>query len=99
MARIDLRLAELLQWPVDHAEGLQILKYEVGGEYRPHFDYFPQYRLAQVIDYEIGPGDLLFLPVGWWHYVKGLSISMTLTFTNFVFDNDFSSSYTTFQEL
>ena len=42
---------------------------------------------------------LLFLPVGWWHYVKGLSISMTVTFTNFVFANDFSSSDTTFEML
>ena len=41
IARIDQRLAELLCWPVDHGEGLQILRYAVGGEYRPHFDYFP----------------------------------------------------------
>ena len=41
IARIDQRLAELLRWPVDHGEGLQILRYQVGGEYRPHFDYFP----------------------------------------------------------
>lgn len=41
IARIDLRLSELLKWPIDHAEGLQILRYQVGGEYRPHFDYFP----------------------------------------------------------
>ena len=48
---------------------------------------------------EIGLGDLLFLPVGWWHYVKGLSISMTVTFANFVFANDFSSNDTTFERL
>ncbi len=52
-----------------------------------------------MIDCEIGPGDLLFLPVGFWHDVKGLSISMTVTFTNFVFSNDFSSNYTTFETL
>ena len=60
---------------------------------------FPQFRNVRMIDCEIGPGDLLFLPVGWWHYVKGLSISMTVTFTNFVFANDFSSNYTTFEAL
>jgi hypothetical protein len=60
---------------------------------------FPRFRQARVIDCEIGPGDLLFLPVGWWHYVKGLSISITVTFTNFLFDNDFSSGYTTHAEL
>jgi len=41
--------------------------------------------------------DLLFLPVGWWHHVRGLEISITMTFTNFVFDNDFHSTYRTYQ--
>lgn len=39
--RLDDRFAELLRWPVEHAEGLQVLRYQVGGEYKPHFDYFP----------------------------------------------------------
>ena len=38
--RIEKRIAELLAWPVDHGEGLQILRYGVGAEYRPHYDYF-----------------------------------------------------------
>ncbi|MBC7815588.1 MAG: 2OG-Fe(II) oxygenase [Planctomycetaceae bacterium] len=41
IARLDRRVSELLRWPVDHSEGIQILRYQVGGEYRPHFDYFP----------------------------------------------------------
>lgn len=40
LARIEARLSELLHWPVDHGEGLQVLRYGVGGEYRAHFDYF-----------------------------------------------------------
>jgi hypothetical protein len=60
---------------------------------------FPQFENVTVIDVEIGPGDLLFLPVGWWHYVRGLDISITMTFTNFVFDNDFYSFYKTYQEI
>ena len=38
--RIEARIAELLRWPVDHGEGLQILRYRPGAEYRPHHDYF-----------------------------------------------------------
>jgi prolyl 4-hydroxylase len=38
--RIDKRLAELLKWPLDHGEGLQVLRYATGGQYTPHFDYF-----------------------------------------------------------
>lgn len=41
IARLDRRTSELMNCPVDHGEGLQILHYNGGGEYRPHFDYFP----------------------------------------------------------
>jgi ribosomal protein L16 Arg81 hydroxylase len=41
------------------------------------------------------PGDALFLPVGWWHYVESLDASISLTFTVFERDNDFYSRYTT----
>jgi ribosomal protein L16 Arg81 hydroxylase len=60
---------------------------------------FPQFRNVRIIDLVIGPGDLFFLPVGWWHYVRGLEISITMTYTNFVFDNDFHSYYTTYQDI
>ena len=40
IARIEARLAHLLGWPVDHGEGLQILRYGPGAEYKPHYDYF-----------------------------------------------------------
>ena len=41
IARIDQRVAEIMSWPTDHGEGLQVLHYGTGGEYKPHFDYFP----------------------------------------------------------
>lgn len=37
---VEARIAALLNWPVDRGEGLQVLRYGVGAEYRPHFDYF-----------------------------------------------------------
>jgi prolyl 4-hydroxylase len=40
IASIDRRISELLCWPVENGEGLQILRYGKGGEYKPHFDYF-----------------------------------------------------------
>ena len=39
-ARIEARMAALLRWPVENGEGLQILRYGVGAEYKPHYDYF-----------------------------------------------------------
>lgn len=39
-ARIEARIARLVDWPLDHGEGLQVLNYGPGAEYRPHHDYF-----------------------------------------------------------
>jgi prolyl 4-hydroxylase len=40
VARVEARIARLLQWPVENGEGLQILRYPPGAEYKPHYDYF-----------------------------------------------------------
>ncbi len=40
VGRIEARLAALLDWPVENGEGLQILRYRPGAEYKPHYDYF-----------------------------------------------------------
>jgi prolyl 4-hydroxylase len=39
-ARIEARMAALLDWPLENGEGLQILRYRPGAEYKPHYDYF-----------------------------------------------------------
>jgi len=39
IARIEQRIAALLNWPLNHGEALQILRYEAGQEYTPHYDY------------------------------------------------------------
>lgn len=41
IAKLDARIASVMHWPIENGEGLQILNYKVGGEYKPHFDYFP----------------------------------------------------------
>lgn len=38
--RIERRIAELLEFPEEHGEPIQILHYLPGAEYRPHYDYF-----------------------------------------------------------
>ncbi|MDP1739638.1 2OG-Fe(II) oxygenase [Polaromonas sp.] len=40
VARIEARIARLLNWPVENGEGLQVLRYLPGAEYKPHHDYF-----------------------------------------------------------
>lgn len=39
-ARVETRIAALLGWPLENGEGLQILRYRPGAEYKPHYDYF-----------------------------------------------------------
>ncbi len=38
--RVERRVAALLGWPVENGEGLQVLHYTPGAEYKPHYDYF-----------------------------------------------------------
>lgn len=42
--RIEARIAKLADWPLEHGEGLQVLRYAPGAEYRPHYDYFDPER-------------------------------------------------------
>lgn len=38
--RIEQRIGRLVNWPVENGEGLQVLHYRGGAEYKPHYDYF-----------------------------------------------------------
>ena len=40
IARVEARIAALLDWPVENGEGVQVLHYRPGAEYKPHYDYF-----------------------------------------------------------
>lgn len=40
VAKLEARIAKLVNWPLENGEGLQILHYRAGAEYKPHYDYF-----------------------------------------------------------
>lgn len=40
VTQLEARIARLLRWPVENGEGLQVLNYCPGAEYKPHHDYF-----------------------------------------------------------
>lgn len=46
---IDRRVSELMQLPIANGEGLQILNYQIGGEYKPHHDYFPPQEIGSKV--------------------------------------------------
>jgi prolyl 4-hydroxylase len=41
---IERKISAITGVPIDHGEGLQVLRYEVGQEYKPHHDYFDATR-------------------------------------------------------
>lgn len=49
--------------------------------------------LPPLLECTIGPGDALFLPIGWWHHVEALDNSISMSFTNFRADNGFHEDY------
>jgi LPS sulfotransferase NodH len=56
----------------------------------PDLSRHPDFRNATIIDIVVEPGEVLFMPVGWWHHVRALDVSITISFTNFVFPNYFT---------
>lgn len=40
VTRIEKRISYIMNIPVEHGEGLQVLNYKIGQEYKAHFDFF-----------------------------------------------------------
>jgi hypothetical protein len=83
-----VRLVPLCDMPIAYNDYHVYSQVDLG-----NIDYnrFPNMKNAEIIEVVIVPGDLLFIPVGWFHYVKALDASITFTFINFLLDNDFYS--------
>ena len=45
----------------------------------------PDATLPPVLEAELSPGDLLFIPLGYWHHVQSLTTSISLSFTKFTY--------------
>ncbi len=58
-------------------------------------DRAPAELLAKldIIDITLAPGEILFAPIGWWHQVRAIDFSVSLTYTNFLWRNDFHVDY------
>ena len=44
----------------------------------PDLAAHPLFAEAKAFDAVLGPGDVLFIPKGWWHYVRAITPSLSL---------------------
>jgi hypothetical protein len=48
----------------------------------PDITAHPLFENATVYDFVINPGEILFIPIGWWHHLESLDITISLTRKN-----------------
>jgi hypothetical protein len=56
----------------------------------PDYDTHPLFQHVDPIEVVVNPGEILFIPVGWWHHVRSLDTSISVSFTNFAFPNEYA---------
>lgn len=61
--------------------------------FEPDDKKFPLYKNATILDFDLQPGEVLFIPLGWWHAVESLDTSISLSFTNFNAPNNYNAKY------
>lgn len=71
--------SRLLYWPCDHLPG-PLLQFSPVDAENPDLDRYPLFRSATPLVAELGPGDVLFVPTGWWHQVRSLTLSLALNY-------------------
>ncbi|MES2905280.1 MAG: cupin-like domain-containing protein [Pseudomonadota bacterium] len=59
----------------------------------------PDSTRPTIMQCTIEPGQALFIPLGWWHHVTGLDMTVSMSFTNFRRTNDFARDYTTYGQV
>jgi ribosomal protein L16 Arg81 hydroxylase len=43
-------------------------------------EQFPHFKSAPYMEAILAPGECLYLPVGWWHYIRSLTPSFSVSF-------------------
>lgn len=59
----------------------------------PDYARYPLFQRTSRMQVVLEPGQALFIPVGWWHHVRSLDVSISVSFTNFLAPNDYATEY------
>eukprot|EP00879_Flechtneria_rotunda_P012352 GHRR01012899.1.p1 GENE.GHRR01012899.1~~GHRR01012899.1.p1 ORF type:complete len:596 (+),score=223.77 GHRR01012899.1:674-2461(+) len=62
-----------------HKEGMHTNTSQVDVEH-PDLVQFPRFGKVPYLDLVLEPGQILYIPPKWWHFVKGLTISFSVSF-------------------
>lgn len=54
---------------------------------------FPDFAQVTPVECIIGAGEALFIPMGWWHTVESLDVSISVSFTHFNAPNQFVGQF------
>jgi hypothetical protein len=56
---------------------------------RPDPARFPDFEQATVLEVVVEPGETMFLPLGWWHQVASLDVSLSFSYSCVAVPNHF----------
>ena len=56
---------------------------------RPDLARHPRFAEATVLDVVVEPGETMFLPLGWWHQVSALDVSLSFSYSNLAVPNHY----------
>ncbi len=56
---------------------------------RPDLARYPRFADVTVLQTVLEPGDTVFLPLGWWHQVAALEVSLSFSYSNLALPNEY----------
>jgi Cupin-like domain len=57
---------------------------------QPDLGRYPAHANATVLEVIVEPGETVFLPLGWWHQVTSLDVSLSFSYSNIALPNQYS---------
>ncbi len=56
----------------------------------PDLHRYPDFEGVKVLEVIAEPGDTVFLPLGWWHQVRSLDVSLSFSYSNLAVPNQYT---------
>lgn len=76
---ISPRRSVEVYWPCDDLR-VGMLQFSPVDAEHPNLARYPRFADADAVEVILEPGDVLFVPTGWWHQVRSLDVSVSLNF-------------------